>query len=155
MVATGTRRVRGVAEGPVAAFRGIPYAASPVGELRLAPLACERYVAQRPGATPARVHTDLADDRVFRGGGMQVAAHRTGYGLLTCVYRFARRPEPDDHDLGATHCAELPFLFRTFGTFRDAPMPDAVNGHDHDLADRRPYGPGPDPHVMRLRPEPG
>ncbi|MEU7768249.1 carboxylesterase family protein [Nocardia sp. NPDC049190] len=37
VVATGNGRVRGVAEGPVVAFRGIPYAASPIGPLRFAP----------------------------------------------------------------------------------------------------------------------
>lgn len=37
IVATDRGRLRGAVEGEVASFRGIPYAASPVGELRLAP----------------------------------------------------------------------------------------------------------------------
>ncbi|MEU7633865.1 carboxylesterase family protein [Nocardia sp. NPDC049220] len=36
VVATDKGRIRGVAEGPVVAFRGIPYAASPIGPLRFA-----------------------------------------------------------------------------------------------------------------------
>ncbi|GGN65214.1 carboxylic ester hydrolase [Streptomyces albiflavescens] len=37
IVDTGRGRVKGVAQGEVISFRGIPYAASPVGELRFAP----------------------------------------------------------------------------------------------------------------------
>ncbi|WP_286160310.1 carboxylesterase/lipase family protein [Streptomyces yunnanensis] len=141
-----------------------------------APLAYERYEAQHPDATPSRLYTELAGDRVFGDGGLQVAAHRADRGLPAYVYRFTRRPEPDEHRLGATHCAELPFLFGTFDTFPDAPMLGTVNGHDHDLArsfagalaafvttgspngdglaDWHPDGPGPDPYVMRFGPEP-
>ncbi|MCC3772249.1 carboxylesterase family protein, partial [Streptomyces sp. UNOC14_S4] len=141
-----------------------------------APLAYERYEAERPGAVPARVYTDLTGDRVFRDGSLQAAAHRAGRGLPAYVYRFTRRPEPDDHRLGATHCSELPFLFGTFDTFPDAPMLGAVDGHDHDLArafagalaafvttgspngdgltEWHPYGTGPDPYVKHFGPPP-
>ncbi|MCC3772770.1 carboxylesterase family protein, partial [Streptomyces sp. UNOC14_S4] len=141
-----------------------------------APLAYERYEAERPGATPAHVYTDLTTDRVFRDGSLQAAAHRAAHGLPAYVYRFTRRPEPDEHSLGATHCTELPFLFGTFDTFPDAPMLGAVNGHDHDLARTfagaltafvttgspngdhlaawHPYGTGPDPYVKHFGPEP-
>ena len=37
IVATDRGKVRGVAEGEVVSFRGIPYAGSPIGELRFAP----------------------------------------------------------------------------------------------------------------------
>ncbi|MCC3776508.1 carboxylesterase family protein [Streptomyces sp. UNOB3_S3] len=141
-----------------------------------APLAYERYEARHPGATPARLYTELAGDRVFRDGGLQVAAHRAGRGLPAYVYRFTRRPEPDNHGLGATHCAELPFLFGTFATFPDAPMLGTVDDHDHDLArafagalaafvttgspngdglaDWHPYGTGTEPYVKHFGPRP-
>ncbi|WP_372411102.1 carboxylesterase/lipase family protein [Streptomyces luteireticuli] len=135
-----------------------------------APAAYERYEAERPGAAPDRVYTDLATDRVFRDGGTRIAAHRAAQGAASYLYRFTRRPDPDEHGLRATHCCELPFLFGTFETYPDAPMLGPVGDRDRTLgrafggalaafvatgspngdglAQWRPYGPGPDTNVM-------
>ncbi|WP_031466394.1 carboxylesterase family protein [Sciscionella sediminilitoris] len=56
--------------------------------------------------------------------------HRTG---RTYVYRFDRVPDPDPGALGATHCAELPFLFGTFEAYPDAAMLGPVTEADHAL----------------------
>ncbi|KUN00183.1 carboxylesterase [Streptomyces yokosukanensis] len=82
----------------------------------------QRYAARLPEATPAQVLTDVATDALFREGALKMADHHAAGKNATYVYRFDRRPAEDEHALGATHCCELPFLFRTFDSYRDSPM---------------------------------
>ncbi|MEU2870795.1 carboxylesterase family protein [Streptomyces olivoreticuli] len=134
--------------------------------------AYERCEARRPGQAPARVFTDVTGDWVFGDGLTELAGHRAAQGTPAYVYRFTRRPDPDECGIGCPHCAELPFLFGTFGAFSDAPMLGAVGDDGHalarafggalaafvatgspngdGLAEWRPYGPGPEPDVMRF-----
>ncbi|MEU7488228.1 carboxylesterase family protein [Streptomyces sp. NPDC042319] len=110
--------------------------------------------------------------RLFGDGVTEIAAHRAARGVPAHVYRFTRRPVPDPHGLGATHCAELPFLFGTFDAYPEAPMLGPVGDDDralarafggalaaftatgspeaHGLAPWGPWLPGPSPEVMRF-----
>ncbi|WP_041823699.1 carboxylesterase/lipase family protein [Streptantibioticus cattleyicolor] len=92
------------------------------------------YAARRPGATPARVLTDAVTDRVFGDGVREIAARCAAGDHPAYVYRFARRPSVDEAGLGATHCAELPFLFGTLDAFAVAPMLGPVDDGDRELA---------------------
>ncbi|RLV10552.1 carboxylesterase [Streptomyces griseocarneus] len=93
------------------------------------------FAARRPGARPARVVTDIVTDRQLGGSAAtDNATFCAEHGANTFVYLFTRTPEPDPHDLGAAHCAELPFLFGTFDAYRDAPMLGTVTETDHALA---------------------
>ncbi|MCC2280323.1 carboxylesterase family protein [Streptomyces sp. ET3-23] len=85
-------------------------------------------------AAPATRLADRAGDRVFQRGVTAIATARARQGLPAHVYRFTRRPAPDPLGLGATHCAELPFLHGTFDAYPDAPMLGAVDAGDHALA---------------------
>jgi para-nitrobenzyl esterase len=73
--------------------------------------------------------------QLFGAGGTELAEHRAAQGTPAYVYSFARRPATDDLGLGATHCAELPFLFGTFDAYPAAPMLGAVDESDRALAD--------------------
>ncbi|MFJ2864215.1 carboxylesterase family protein [Kitasatospora sp. NPDC087314] len=77
---------------------------------------------------------EAAADRFFGVGGTELAEYRAAQGTPAYVYRFARRPPTDDLGLGATHCAELPFLFGTFDAYPAAPMLGAVSASDRALA---------------------
>ncbi|MGA5131992.1 carboxylesterase/lipase family protein [Streptomyces olivoreticuli] len=138
--------------------------------------AYQRCEARRPDGTAAQVFTDVAGDWVFCDGVTELAGRCAAQGTPAYVYRFTRHPDPDEHGLGSAHCAELPFLFGTFDTYPDAPMLGAVSDDDHalarafggalatfvatgspngtDLAKWHPYGPGPEPEVMRFGPAP-
>jgi para-nitrobenzyl esterase len=63
----------------------------------------------------------------------EIAGSATDRGSAAYVYEFARRPGPDPRGLGATHCAELPFLFGTFDSYPDAAMLGPVTEADHAL----------------------
>ncbi|MDL4813762.1 carboxylesterase/lipase family protein [Actinomadura opuntiae] len=134
--------------------------------------AYDEYAARRPGASPAQILTAVFGDQVFHAGVAEIAERRADQGVRTYVYRFARRPPGDDGTLGATHCAELPFLFGTFDAYPDAPMLGTAGADDHalarafggalaaftatgspnadDLAGWPPYRPGPEAHAMRF-----
>jgi para-nitrobenzyl esterase len=84
---------------------------------------------RRPDATPWRILAEAATDHFFVAGARRIAArHDPAY-----VYRFERRP-PGDDVLGSTHCAELPFVFGNFATFRHSPMLGPVTDADHALS---------------------
>ena len=78
--------------------------------------------------------SEAAAHRFFGVGGAELAERRAAQGTPAHVYRFARRPSVDDLGLGATHCAELPFLFGTFDAYPAAPMLGAVGASDRALA---------------------
>ncbi|MFI0259415.1 carboxylesterase/lipase family protein [Streptomyces sp. NPDC017056] len=124
----------------------------------------------RPDAPPAALLTEAATGWMFRDGATRIAEHRAAQGTPAYVYRFDRGPDGGDGTLGATHCADLPFLFGTFDAYPDSPMlgrpgPEAdrlarafggalgafvATGSPNGpgLAEWRPYSCGPAPEVM-------
>ncbi|MFJ4851058.1 VC0807 family protein [Streptomyces sp. NPDC088733] len=80
---------------------------------------------------------DLVADQVFGAGIAEIAGQCARDGSPAYVYRFTRRTPGDGTiggtPLGATHCAELPFLFNNFHSFRDAPTLGRVDAADLDL----------------------
>ena len=94
-----------------------------------APAIYDRLATARPGATPPEVFTDFVTEQLFGSGVAEIAAH----AAHAYVYQFSRRPPKDDDLLGATHCADLPFLFNTFDAYPDARMLGTVDDHDREL----------------------
>ncbi|MEU0186252.1 carboxylesterase family protein [Streptomyces sp. NPDC006207] len=85
-------------------------------------------------ASPAGFPDAAGTERVFGAGVTAIAAHCAERGRPAYAYRFTRRPPGDDGTLGATHCAELPFLFGDFAAYADAPMLGPVDDADRALA---------------------
>jgi para-nitrobenzyl esterase len=74
----------------------------------------DHAAAKRPDATPAEILTAVETELVFRDGTLAIAeAAATAY-----VYQFDYGPS----HLGATHCAELPFVFDTVDAYRGSPL---------------------------------
>jgi hypothetical protein len=100
----------------------------------------QRYAARLAQPTAAQVFTAVQTDELFRNDSLRIADHHAAGGNATYVYQFDYRPAEDEHALGATHCAELPFLFNTFDAYPDSPMlgrpTDAVAGPGPHLRDR-------------------
>ncbi|MFI6375669.1 carboxylesterase/lipase family protein [Streptomyces sp. NPDC050546] len=81
-----------------------------------------QHAARLPQATPAQIFTAVQTDGLFRDGSLQIADHHAAGGTTTYVYEFDYAPTEDPDALGATHCAELPFLFNTFDAYPDSPV---------------------------------
>ncbi|MEV5176768.1 carboxylesterase family protein [Streptomyces flaveolus] len=98
----------------------------------------QQNAARLPQATPAQIFTAVQTDGLFRDGSFQIADHHAAGGNTTYVYQFDYSPTDDPHALGATHCAELPFLFNTFDAFPDSPVlvraGDAERALGHEFA---------------------
>ncbi|KOV56845.1 carboxylesterase/lipase family protein [Streptomyces sp. MMG1121] len=74
-------------------------------------------------ATPAQIFTAAQTDGLFRDGSLEIADHHAAGGSnTTYVYQFDYAPAEDPYALGATHCAELPFLFDAFDAYPDSPV---------------------------------
>ncbi|MFE7114696.1 carboxylesterase family protein [Streptomyces sp. NPDC057654] len=82
------------------------------------------------GAGP---HTQPLTDSVMRTPALEIAASRAEQGTPAYAYQFDREA-PNGSDLGATHCAEIPFLFGTFEAFADSPMLGQPTPSDHALS---------------------
>ncbi len=82
----------------------------------------QQHAARLPQATPAQIFTAVQTDVVFRDGSLEVADHHAVGGNTTYVYQFDCAPAEDPHALGATHCAELSFLFNSFDAFSGSPV---------------------------------
>jgi para-nitrobenzyl esterase len=72
------------------------------------------YRASRPGASPGDILAAVISDWFFRVPAIRVAEARGATGAAsTWMYRFDE-PEPRaNHNLGACHAAEIPFVFDT------------------------------------------
>ncbi|MEU9408777.1 carboxylesterase family protein [Streptomyces sp. NPDC048281] len=66
--------------------------------------------------------TAVQTGSLFRDGSLEIADHHAAGGNTTYVYQFDHAPAEDPYGLGATHCAELPFLFHTFDAYPDSPL---------------------------------
>ncbi|MFH9349931.1 carboxylesterase/lipase family protein [Kitasatospora sp. NPDC017646] len=80
------------------------------------------YRRHAAGPTPAEVFTAIQTDNLFVDGSLAIADRHAAGGDATYVYRFDHAPAEDPHRLGATHCAELPYLFGTFDAYPDSPV---------------------------------
>ena len=90
----------------------------------------QQHAARRPQATPAQIFTAVLTDGLFRDGSLEVADHHAAGGNATYVYQFDYAPAEDPYALGATHCAELPFLFNTFDAYPGSPILAGVGARD-------------------------
>jgi para-nitrobenzyl esterase len=75
------------------------------------------YQDSMPGARPGDLLAAVISDWFFRVPAIRVAEARAASGVTpaTWMYRFDR-PEPaSNHDLGACHGVEIPFVFGTIG----------------------------------------
>ncbi|MFH8344313.1 carboxylesterase/lipase family protein [Streptomyces sp. NPDC018045] len=135
-----------------------------------APDAYDDLARLRPDAAPVDLLAEAATGWMFRDGATRIAEQRAAQGTPAYVYRFDRAPDGDDGTLGATHCADLPFLFGTFDAYPESPMLGRTGAADRrlaqafggavtafaaagtpngpGLADWRPYLGGPAPEVM-------
>jgi para-nitrobenzyl esterase len=82
--------------------------------------ALELYALRRPGGTLRDLIADITTDRIYRHPTMRLADAVARQGEKVFAYHFDWAP-PGSR-FGACHCIELPFVFGTFDTFRDAPM---------------------------------
>ncbi|MFF4401991.1 carboxylesterase/lipase family protein [Streptomyces sp. NPDC001480] len=82
----------------------------------------QQHADRLPQATPAQIFTSVQTDGLFRTGSLQIADHHAAGGNTTYVYQFDYAPAEDPYALGATHCAELPFLFNTFDAYPGSPI---------------------------------
>jgi para-nitrobenzyl esterase len=75
------------------------------------------YRAARPGASPGDLLAAVISDWFFRVPAIRVAEARSaaGAGPLTWMYRFDHPDPASNHNLGACHGVEIPFVFGTTG----------------------------------------
>lgn len=93
-----------------------------------------RHADRLPQASPAQIFTAVQTDGLFRDGSLEIADHHAAGGNTTYVYQFDSAPTDDPYALGATHCAELPFLFNTFDAYPDSPVLAGAGDAQHALA---------------------
>lgn len=92
-----------------------------------------RYSTRLPGHTPGEVFTAITGDWTYRDAIVAIARQRATSGHPSYLYQFLRALRPDPEGLGATHCAELPFLMGTFDASINVPMLGTVDDRDHAL----------------------
>jgi para-nitrobenzyl esterase len=76
-----------------------------------------------------------ATEEWFGAGVTEIARSCAERGDPAYVYRFART-STSAPELGATHCADLPFAFDNLDAYQDAPMLGPVDDADRELARR-------------------
>jgi para-nitrobenzyl esterase len=106
------------------------------GGLRGIPLLIGRTEHEMTAFSPGIGAPEDADDATrieFDAGVVRMAETQAAQGQPVYVYRFARRSSSTPV-LGATHCAELPFLFDNLDAYAEAPMTGPSDDADRMLA---------------------
>ena len=81
----------------------------------LPPLGLELYRKNRPDASPGDVMAAVVTDWFFAVPSIRHAEARETGGGTTWAYRFDRPAPADNHNYGACHAVEIPFVFDNIG----------------------------------------
>lgn len=92
-----------------------------------------RIARMHPSTAPWQLLAEVACEEFFSLPLDSIAAAAVEHRSPVWLYRFDRCPQNDDFDLGAAHCAELPFLFNTFDEFAGSPLTGEITAADHSL----------------------
>ena len=81
----------------------------------LSPEGLELYRNNRPDDSPGDVMAAVVTDWFFAIPSTRHAEAREAAGATTFAYRFDRPQKADNHNFGAAHAVELPFVFDNIG----------------------------------------
>jgi para-nitrobenzyl esterase len=88
----------------------------------LPPLGLELYRKNRPDASPGDVMAAVVTDWFFAVPSIRHAEAREAGGGTTWVYRFDHPAPGDNHNFGACHAVEIPFVFDNIGLEQSRPL---------------------------------
>ena len=88
----------------------------------LAPDGLELYRKNRPEASPGDVMAAVVSDWFFAVPAIRHAEAREAGGGTTWAYRFDRPVPEDNHNFGACHAVEIPFVFDNIGLDQSKPL---------------------------------
>ena len=97
---------------------------SPVARRRTASrrTSLELYRENRPEASPGDVMAAVVTDWFFAVPAIRHAEAREAGGGTTWAYRFDRPSPADNHNFGACHAVEIPFVFDNIGLDQSKPL---------------------------------
>jgi para-nitrobenzyl esterase len=99
-----------------------PTLASGAAAYGLAAESLEVYRKNRPDASPGDVMAAVVTDWFFAVPAIRHAEAREAGGGTTWAYRFDHPSAADNHNFGACHAVEIPFVFSNIGLEQSKPL---------------------------------